>query len=69
VLELGPGCGAPGLTVARYVEGVGTRIFLTDVNPAIIKNLEFNIRLNGKKDEGKGDWDDRVTATSIDLGE
>jgi len=74
VLELGSGCGVPGLTVAKYANEQ-TKVILTDINPATIRNMEYNIGLNdisdndGTKTKGGTLWSDRVTAMPIDWGD
>ena len=66
VLELGSGCGVPGLAAA--VGGGGpASVTLTDLNPATLRNLAHNIGLNagsvGETDvtESPIDWGDRST--------
>lgn len=57
ILELGSGCGVPGLVVASAVAASAstndddnnshpTKIYLTDFNPRTIENLQYNIALN-----------------------
>jgi len=67
VLELGAGCGVPGLAVGLYSEA--NSIYVTDFNPATIKNLQYNIDVNANRPSTKsraGQWNERVKATSID---
>jgi ankyrin repeat protein/predicted nicotinamide N-methyase len=44
ILELGAGCGVPGLAAAFYSDA--TKVYLTDVNPTTLDNLQYNIQLN-----------------------
>lgn len=46
VLELGAGCGAPGLAAA--VHGRARSVVLTDANPRTVENLARNVDLNRK---------------------
>ncbi len=67
VLELGAGCGVPGLTVALYSNG--TSVYVTDFNPSTIRNLKYNIEINANRPvttSSAGDWLERVHASSID---
>ena len=60
VLELGAGCGVPGLTTAICARP--RSVTMTDLNPETIDNLRHNIELNG--------CDARtVTAGAIDWGD
>mmetsp|Transcript_26134 Transcript_26134/g.71678 ORF Transcript_26134/g.71678 Transcript_26134/m.71678 type:complete len:464 (+) Transcript_26134:222-1613(+) len=64
VLELGCGCGVPGLMVATSNELRPRRIYLTDLNPQTVENLRYNIELNNVQDFVEGncmDWDDKTT--------
>ena len=78
VLELGAGCGVPGLTVGLYSRAKS--VYVTDFNPSTVKNLEYNVEINANRllsassvssktnananaDES---WLERVTASSID---
>jgi predicted nicotinamide N-methyase len=63
VLELGCGCGVPGLMVATS-DSKPRQMYLTDLNPQTVENLQYNVELNGVEDfvEAKCmDWDDRST--------
>lgn len=54
VLELGAGCGVPGLVVAKAAAAGGASakaIFLTDFNPKTVANLQHNIELNGLREQ------------------
>ena len=44
VLELGAGCGVPGLAAAFYSRA--QRVYITDLNPTTIENMQHNIDLN-----------------------
>ena len=44
VLELGAGCGVPGLALAQAVPTC--QVYLTDFNPRTVENLRHNIELN-----------------------
>jgi len=65
VVELGAGCGVPGLAAAAYSDAKS--VSLTDLNPATMSNLRHNIDINGK--QGGENWSTRVTAASIDWGD
>merc|ERR1712226_445574 len=56
VIELGAGCGVPGLTVAKT--STPKQVYVTDLNPTTVQNLEENIKLN--------DLQHKVTATKMD---
>lgn len=61
VLELGSGCGVPGLAVARCSP---RRVYLTDLNPQTVENLKHNVELNEVQDFVETscmDWSDRST--------
>lgn len=45
VLELGAGCGVPGLAVATSLPAP-KRVYLTDLNPKSVENLKHNVELN-----------------------
>lgn len=49
VLELGAGCGVPGLAAAVYCNP--RVVFISDINSASLDNAAFNIRLNGQVTE------------------
>jgi Lysine methyltransferase/Ankyrin repeats (3 copies)/Ankyrin repeat len=64
VLELGAGCGVPGLTVAGA--GVCRAVYVTDFNPTTVSNLQHNIDLNHKSSTTTTkaavmNWQDRST--------
>jgi Lysine methyltransferase len=64
IVELGAGCGVPGMTIAKSIalstasattatndddddkEVPGTKVYLTDLNPTTVSNLQHNIQLN-----------------------
>jgi len=45
VIELGAGCGVPGLAVAA-TSPPPTQVFVTDLNPQSVENLQHNVELN-----------------------
>lgn len=45
VIELGAGCGVPGLAVAAC-QPIPRKVFVTDLNPQTVENLDYNIKLN-----------------------
>ena len=67
VLELGSGCGCPGLTVALFSQA--RTVYLSDFNTATMKNLQYNIDLNSTRDaaihQGKS-WENRVVSLKMD---
>ena len=63
VCELGAGCGVPGLAVAMS-NPPPKRVYLTDLNPITVDNLQHNISLNAATENSsalKMDWCDRST--------
>ena len=67
VLELGAGCGVPGLAVALYSNAKS--VYVTDLNPSTIRNLQYNIEINSNRSvtaSTAGEWLERVHASSID---
>lgn len=62
VLELGAGCGVPGLTVA-FSDPPPKQVYVTDLNPKTVENLVHNISLNGLDNTTaiKMDWCDKST--------
>jgi 16S rRNA G527 N7-methylase RsmG len=48
VLELGAGCGVPGLAVAA-ASPAPKQVFVTDLNPESVENLDHNVQLNELK--------------------
>ena len=65
VLELGSGCGVPGLMVATSnTSSTPRQIYVTDLNPQTVENLQYNVELNEVEDFVKAsvmDWDDKST--------
>ncbi|KAG7370435.1 lysine methyltransferase [Nitzschia inconspicua] len=65
VLELGSGCGVPGLAIAAATTTCHPRhVYLTDLNPETVKNLQYNIELNQVQDFVTAtcmDWSDQTT--------
>jgi predicted nicotinamide N-methyase len=65
VLELGSGCGVPGLLVATSTSSSRPRlIHVTDLNPQTVENLQFNVDLNHVQDfveANRMDWGDKST--------
>jgi ankyrin repeat protein len=68
ILELGAGCGIPGITVAKLYQRLYPsesmnvpKIYLTDLNPITLTNLQYNISLN--------ELDSIATAVSFDWNE
>ncbi|GAX20482.1 hypothetical protein FisN_22Hh052 [Fistulifera solaris] len=62
VLELGAGCGVPGLAVATM--GVASKVYLTDFNARTVNNLQHNVEINGLADCVEVlnmNWQDRST--------
>eukprot|EP00746_Dinoflagellata_sp_MGD_P016103 gnl/MRDRNA2_/MRDRNA2_136162_c0_seq1.p1 gnl/MRDRNA2_/MRDRNA2_136162_c0~~gnl/MRDRNA2_/MRDRNA2_136162_c0_seq1.p1 ORF type:complete len:279 (-),score=62.86 gnl/MRDRNA2_/MRDRNA2_136162_c0_seq1:42-878(-) len=49
VLEIGAGCGIPGLTAAALCTGPGARVVLTDEAAGVLENLQFVYRENAEK--------------------
>ena len=69
VLELGAGCGVPGLTVGLYSRA--NAVHITDFNPATVQNLKYNIEINANRSSTHSnlqcsEWQERVNASSID---
>jgi predicted nicotinamide N-methyase len=63
VLELGSGCGVPGLAVAAS-SARPRQVFVTDLNPQTVENLKHNVILNGFDDFMEAscmDWSDKAT--------
>mmetsp|Transcript_3112 Transcript_3112/g.8435 ORF Transcript_3112/g.8435 Transcript_3112/m.8435 type:complete len:225 (-) Transcript_3112:27-701(-) len=65
VLELGSGCGVPGLMVATSSRSSRPRkIYVSDLNPQTVNNLQYNIDLNEVQSfvqASRMDWDDKST--------
>lgn len=62
VVELGAGCGVPGLTLAKH--GSLQTMLLTDLNPQTVENLRFNVEINNLGNTTSAstiDWDDTST--------
>ena len=66
IVELGAGCGIPGLSAAIY--GKPSSLLLTDLNPVTVRNMQYNIDLNKGHVKGcePSAWCERVTASTID---
>eukprot|EP00980_Cylindrotheca_fusiformis_P006493 scaffold1378_cov137-Cylindrotheca_fusiformis.AAC.6 len=62
IVELGAGCGVPGLTVASCNPNP-RRVFVTDLNPQTVENLGYNIKLNefDNVEALRMDWCDKST--------
>ena len=63
VLELGAGCGVPGLAVG-VSETAPKQVYITDLNPQTVENIDHNIELNNVTKTVKGmrmDWCDKST--------
>jgi Lysine methyltransferase/Ankyrin repeats (3 copies) len=72
IVELGAGCGVPGLAIAKSISlanagttnrdhDITTKVYLTDLNPKTILNLQHNIELNKLNHIASAvtmDWDD-----------
>jgi len=61
VVELGAGCGVPGLATAVY--GKPKSVTITDLNPETIENIQHNIGLNVSNTPAK------LVGSSIDWGD
>jgi predicted nicotinamide N-methyase len=66
VLELGAGCAVPSIALALHSKPKA--VYITDFNPATIRNIQHNISINAAK-ASYDDWDQRVKASSIDWGD
>lgn len=63
VLELGAGCGVPGLSVA-VSKPCPQKVYVTDLNPQSVENLQHNIALNDLQHNTTAlimDWCDKAT--------
>ena len=70
MLELGAGCGVPGLAVGLYSDA--KIVYVTDFNPSTVDNIKHNIDINANRPSTKsrsGEWIERVKASSIDWGD
>ena len=64
VVELGAGCGLPGIDVAR--RGVARSVTLTDVPPAMLALAESNVQQNGADvNVARFDWSETATACNF----
>lgn len=72
ILELGSGCGVPGLAIATSAAATSgnddqkrpRRVYLTDLNPQTVENLQYNIELNDVQDFVESscmDWSNQPT--------
>ena len=62
VIELGAGCGVPGLALAKHVSLQS--LLVTDLHPQTVENLNFNVELNDLSNTASArtiDWDDNST--------
>eukprot|EP00736_Rhodelphis_marinus_P008758 Rmarinus@m.25300 len=62
VLELGAGCGLPGITLAKLSEC--SRVVLTDIFEENMENMKFNVKKNSlqsKVEVHRLDWHDKST--------
>ena len=65
VLELGAGCDIPGLAIGLYSNA--KNVYITDYNPATMKNLHYNIDLNTDRLKSSiPNWVEKVSAMTID---
>merc|ERR1712238_373284 len=59
------GCGVPGLMVATSSQSLRPRkVYMTDLNPQTVENLQHNIELNEVQDFVRSscmDWSDKAT--------
>ena len=79
VVELGAGCGLPGITALRYTKP--SKLFVTDINSKSFDNLRFNVAENLSKVETPPDtvevlpldwkdettWPDSINKGKVDL--
>jgi Lysine methyltransferase/Ankyrin repeats (3 copies) len=69
VVELGAGCGVPGLVAAAILAaqkrpaGTSSRVYLTDFNQVSVDNCRYNITLN----ETKAPWNNDNETTSVSV--
>jgi predicted nicotinamide N-methyase len=66
VVELGCGCGIPGLAVARYCEA--KRVYLTDIHLPTIENLHHNLAINESL-SGEGSGEGAVICQVVNWGD
>ena len=67
VLELGAGCGVPGLALGMYSDA--SKVYITDYNPITIRNLKYNISVNSNRpatESRAGEWLERIKPLAID---
>jgi len=67
VLELGAGCGVPGLALGMYSDA--SMVYITDYNPITIRNLKYNIDINSNRpatESRAGEWLERIKPLAID---
>lgn len=62
VIELGAGCGVPGLTIA-LCDAAPEKVYISDLNPLTVDNIEHNINLNDLTNAQalRMDWCDKET--------
>lgn len=62
VIELGAGCGVPGLAIGTSIPAP-KQVYVTDLNPQTVKNIDHNIGLNNLENaQGlRMDWCDKST--------
>jgi len=69
IIELGAGCGVPGLTIASSSIAPPKHVYVTDLNPTTVQNLQTNIQLNDnlqhKATAMTMDWNDKSTWPQI----
>mmetsp|Transcript_20626 Transcript_20626/g.34498 ORF Transcript_20626/g.34498 Transcript_20626/m.34498 type:complete len:268 (+) Transcript_20626:315-1118(+) len=64
VLEIGAGCGLPGLTAAQAIHPPPSHVYLTDIDEETLRNLELNAELNRKPGDSNTTI---ITVTALDF--